>query len=89
MEVGQIVCSTAGHDKNCLMVIIGEKDGKMLIADGKSRSLYRPKTKNPRHISVTGDRISTEKLTSNKSLRRALSAYRRQREEIPLCQKKM
>ena len=47
MYIGQIVCSTSGHDKGCLMVVVGEQNKGLLVCDGKHRRIEKPKCKNP------------------------------------------
>ena len=50
-NVGDIVESVSGHDKNRLFIIIGiDISGKMIIIDGKYREKNKPKTKNPKHL---------------------------------------
>jgi len=47
---GNVVISTAGHDKDEIYLIINI-DGKFaVLADGKKRKLDNPKTKNLRHV---------------------------------------
>lgn len=75
MEVGSVVISNAGRDKNCLMAVVGEKDGFLLVADGKKRKVSKPKLKNIRHISVITGHLSPKELLSDKSIRRALREY--------------
>lgn len=75
MKTFSIVKSCAGRDKNSLLAVIGEKEGTVLVVDGKERPIERPKKKNVKHISYTGQSLSEEVFISNKSLRRALRAY--------------
>ena len=72
MKRGDIVVSTAGRDKNSFLAVIGFDRGYILVVDGKRRPLERPKRKNEKHISLTGQSLKTEEFISNKSLRRAL-----------------
>ncbi len=51
LEIGDIVKSTAGHDKNELFVIISiDKNGFFDIIDGRHHTLKKPKKKNPKHL---------------------------------------
>ena len=50
MVRGQIVISTAGHDKGEMLVIAGFDKNRVLVCDGKQRKLERLKAKNPKHI---------------------------------------
>lgn len=81
MKIGCVVYSLSGHDKNTFMAVVGEKEGYILLADGKRRPLERPKLKNIKHIKVTDYQIQKEQLISNKSLRRALYVYAKLKED--------
>lgn len=83
METGQIVISKYGHDKNCFMAVVGEKDGYVFVADGKHRKISNPKRKNIKHISVIDGRVNREELLSNKTLRRAIKARLKQKGAEP------
>ena len=49
-EPGMLVRSKAGHDKNCIYVIISVKNEYVYLADGALRPLSRMKRKNVRHL---------------------------------------
>lgn len=70
---GFVVCSKAGRDSGNFMVVLETKDRVVLVADGKKRSIKRPKRKNLKHISLTQSVIPEEQLFTNKSIRHALS----------------
>ena len=72
MKRGNIVVSTAGRDKGYLLAIVGEKEGRFLVADGKERPIEKPKLKNGKHISYIGQSLNENVFISNKLLRRAL-----------------
>ena len=44
--------SLAGHDKGCVYAVVSEEEGRIALADGKSRTLERPKYKNVRHVQM-------------------------------------
>lgn len=51
--IGRVVYSTAGRDKKRPFVIVGvEPDGSVLIADGRLRTVARPKRKNLAHLDI-------------------------------------
>ena len=50
--IGMLAVSRAGHDKETTYVIIGEEGEYVYLADGRSRTVDRPKKKNKRHIQV-------------------------------------
>ena len=52
-DFGTIIKSLAGHDKNEYFVLINSDDKFVYIADGKSRTLERPKKKNRKHVQFT------------------------------------
>lgn len=70
---GRIVLSAAGRDKGAFLLCVGEREGFLLVCDGKNRPLERPKRKNPRHVIMTDDRLPIEGERTNRALRRALS----------------
>ena len=73
MEVGQIVKSTAGHDKGELLVIAGFEKTKVLVCDGKHRKLEKPKCKNLKHLQATDMLLETDSMATNKMLRKTLN----------------
>jgi ribosomal protein L14E/L6E/L27E len=72
MKTYLVVKSVAGRDKERLLAVVGESDGRVLVCDGKERPIERPKPKNKKHLVFTGQCLNEEELNSNKSLRRAL-----------------
>ena len=48
--MNQLAVSLAGHDKGSIYAIVREESGCVFIADGKSKTLQKPKKKNPMHI---------------------------------------
>jgi len=74
--IGRIVCSKAGRDKGMFMVVLGDKEGKLLVAEGKERPVENPKHKNPKHLMFTNTYLEVKQYSTNKSLRRALREYR-------------
>ena len=71
IKAGSVVISSAGHDKNRFMVVVGADGEKILVADGKERKLQSPKKKNIKHVRKTTYQIDTDGLT-DKKLRRTL-----------------
>ena len=47
LEPGMLARSKAGHDKNCIYVIICVKDEYVYLADGQLRPVCRAKKKKP------------------------------------------
>lgn len=75
MKPGRIVCSKAGRDKGCFMVVVRVNDKRVYVADGKHRRLDNPKPKNPLHLAVTATTIDIENMSTNKLLTSALREY--------------
>ena len=71
IKAGSVVISSAGHDKNRFMVVVGADGEKILVADGKERKLQSPKKKNIKRVRKTLYQIDIEELT-DKKLRRTL-----------------
>lgn len=63
---GSVAVSKAGRDKGYFMVVVGEENGRLLVADGKERPLSRPKRKNPKHLQRTDYKIELLQLTDKK-----------------------
>jgi ribosomal protein L14E/L6E/L27E len=72
--IGQVVRAIAGRDSENFFAVLGEKDGKVLIVDGKSRKTAVPKAKNPKHLRKTNTVLPESELT-DKKLRQALSRF--------------
>ncbi len=83
-----VVRSLRGRDAGRFLAVIGQENGKWLLADGKERPLHRPKHKNVKHIATCNGKLSVAFL-SDKSLRRALRCFGEQKEDVQLCPKKM
>ncbi len=83
MEIGNIVCSIAGHDKGEYSVVVGIHNNGFLVSDGKHHRLMSPKLKNPKHLKFTGHSVAAEQLTSDKAIRRGIfavfSAYKEEK----------
>lgn len=73
MKRGTVVRASAGRDKDGLFVVLGEKNGYVLICNGKRRPVDRPKRKNPSHLKPTEDTLPEEGLKTNRMIRKALA----------------
>lgn len=49
---GMLAISKAGHDADKVYVIIAEEDEYVYLADGRNRTVNRPKRKNRKHIQI-------------------------------------
>ena len=53
MHRGTVVRSLAGHDKGRFYIVLDVKDGYAFLADGKRRTLTKPKKKKQKHLEDT------------------------------------
>ena len=77
-----IVKAAAGRDKGKLFFVLGVEDDLLLLADGKTRRLERPKRKKRKHVVFQAriDCRTTEKIRSgdrltNSELRKTLAQF--------------
>ena len=78
-----IVKSTAGRDKGKYFFVLAEEEEFLLLADGKTRKLERPKRKKRRHVesvaaptTPAAGKIRGGEQISNCELRRTLAYLR-------------
>lgn len=59
--IGDVVLSTAGHDQGTAMVVVACLDAEfVLVCDGKTRTLQKPKRKKRKHLKpLTAQRMET------------------------------
>lgn len=82
-ELGRVVLSKQGHDKGKAFLVVGLVDETyVLIADGESRKLDKPKKKQAKHLipkphiaAETLDAIRTQAQTADSDIRKALKTY--------------
>ena len=80
MNIGDIVISINGRDKDKRFLVIAIEENYALIANGKTRRLEKPKRKKNKHLrnesiaeKIIVEKISEKKLTNNE-IRRYLAA---------------
>ena len=81
-KISDVVVSTAGHDKCELFYVISADDTYLYLANGKDRTLDKPKRKKPRHVQkfLRSETRVAEKIASgdkvlNSELRRDLAFH--------------
>lgn len=82
-ELGRVVLSIQGHDKGKTFLVVGLLDEKyVLIADGDSRKLGKPKKKQIKHLNPKPyvaeealDSIAKQAQTADSDIRKALKTY--------------
>ena len=50
IQISDVVISTAGHDKGEMFYVVSTDDQFLYLANGKDRSLDKPKRKKLRHV---------------------------------------
>jgi ribosomal protein L14E/L6E/L27E len=81
--IGQVVRSKAGRDKGQFMIVVGiPDDDYVLLCDGASRKISRPKKKKIKHIAPTRSivydiqvRLTSGQKIQNAEIRRWLSPW--------------
>lgn len=66
-KIGQIVYSKSGHDKGDMQIVIAVEGDYVYLADGKRRTLQKPKRKKQKHVQPTNyvDEAVAEKIEQN------------------------
>ncbi|MFR5601894.1 MAG: KOW domain-containing RNA-binding protein [Lachnospiraceae bacterium] len=58
-KIGSFARSLAGHDKGNLFVIVKENGEYVILVDGKSRTLEKPKYKKKKHVQLVYSKDET------------------------------
>ena len=89
--ISDVVLSTTGRDKGKIFYVIGTEGDLLLLANGKDRTLDKPKRKSLRHVRkvLRSETRVAQKLTSgdkvlNSELRRDLAFHADQMQSIDL-----
>ena len=69
---GLVVKSKAGHDKGTVLAVLKVEGTSLILADGKRRSLNKPKLKKMIHVAPSCYVLTEDKLTTDKKIREAL-----------------
>ena len=76
-----IVKATAGRDEGTLFFVLDTQGEFLLLADGKTRRVEKPKKKKRKHVvfvgeshSVVAEKIRSSEKITNSELRKALAA---------------
>lgn len=97
MNLGDIVISTYGHDMGDWFIVVQIKKDFILIADGKNRTIEKPKKKNLKHVvalnlnaSELAEKLNSKQIIQNAELRKTLKFFKQQTSlEENVCQRKM
>ena len=78
-----IVKSAAGRDEGDIFFVLDTQEEYLLLADGKSRRVEKPKKKKCKHVtfvgeshSVVAEKIRSSEKITNSELRKAIAAFR-------------
>ena len=82
IAISNIVRSTAGRDKGDLFFVLATEGDFLLLADGKTRKLERPKRKKRKHTAFAArcqcrvaEKIRSDEKITNSELRKTLAAF--------------
>lgn len=77
MEIvkGSVVKAKAGRDKGKFFIVLGFDGEYVIICDGKSRKLEKPKRKKEKHLSISSTVIENGSMGTNREIRKALSKF--------------
>ena len=89
IEIADIVISLNGRDEGKRFLVVGStEEGYLMLADGKSRRIEKPKRKKDKHLEPEGkaddqtaSRLSGGEKVTNSEIRRALAKYTAHRDE--------
>lgn len=73
-QQGSIVLATAGRDAGMYFAVVAADERFVWLANGKRRTLAKPKRKNKKHVQQTGTVIALAALT-DKRLRTWLNEF--------------
>ncbi len=81
--VKMLARASAGHDRDKVYVVLREENGYLFLADGKTRTLLKPKKKKRIHVQIITHAFADLSLpeedlavTRDEDIRRILKAYR-------------
>lgn len=74
LEAGMLARAKAGHDRNCIYVIISVNDEYVYLADGKLKPVCRPKKKNRKHVQPIMC-VRCESVTDDSVIRKTIKEF--------------
>lgn len=73
---GNLAKSIAGHDKEQIFVIVEEKGEYVYVADGRLRTIEKPKRKNKKHIQpIYYSNEQVPKIRHNEDIKRVIKLF--------------
>ena len=80
---GNLAKSIAGHDKEQIFVIVEEKGEYVYVADGRLRTIEKPKRKNKKHIQPIYYRNELlSEIKSDEDIKRVIQLFKKEVEKI-------
>lgn len=86
-ETGMLAVSKAGHDKGRLYVVLKADPQFVYLADGKNRSVDRPKKKKRKHIQINyyipgilKQTLEAKQKLEDEQIKKAIKEYKNQQE---------
>ena len=87
-EKGMLARSLAGHDQNRLYIIIRAEEEYVWLADGRLRTLEKPKKKKRKHVQIhhkipepVNSILKSEKTLRDEEIKQAIQSESRRRQE--------
>lgn len=71
---GNLAKSLAGHDKDQILVIVREEGEYVYVADGRHRTLEKPKRKNKKHVQPICRELEPA-IMRNEDVKRVIKLY--------------
>lgn len=56
--IGRFATSKAGHDKDCLYVIVAEEGDFVCLCDGRLKTIDKPKKKRKKHVQMINRKVN-------------------------------
>ena len=81
---GKLAISKSGHDKDSIYVIVKEEATDVYLADGRLKTVDKPKKKNKKHIQIIkklpkeiAEMLTTDEEFRNEEIKRAIKLYQK------------
>ncbi|MCD8084331.1 MAG: KOW domain-containing RNA-binding protein [Clostridiales bacterium] len=74
-EPGCPAVSLAGHDRGRYVIIVAEVGERVVLADGRIRTVASPKRKNRKHIQAASQPLPVGTPVTDEAIRRELARY--------------
>lgn len=77
IEIGNLVCSKAGHDKGTVYIVVSVDKDFLYLIDGKYKTLSKPKKKRSKHVERLEEQLLTiSEKTSDVECKRAIKLWK-------------